>query len=140
MDFEQGYHEWNGKGESLMNKTKFITGSIGTKCLPSLLHISVFGMHQNLVFSPSASLLDTLLFVHTSQHQTDVWGQKVIHFVALERIHMMVIEKDQSSAMGIIVHIVFAVFLQFISYFNSYQIIKHWPHFHMIKDIMKKAL
>lgn len=40
----------NGQGESLMNKTKFITGSIGTKCLPSLLHISVFGMHLHLVF------------------------------------------------------------------------------------------
>lgn len=40
----------NGKGESLMNKTKFITGSIGTKCLPSLLHISVFGMHKNFGF------------------------------------------------------------------------------------------
>lgn len=93
----------NGQGESLMNKTKFITGSIGTKCLPSLLHISVFGMHQNLVFSLSVSLLDTLLFVHAGQHQTDVWGQKVIHLVALERIHMMLIEKDQSLAIGIMI-------------------------------------
>lgn len=139
----------NGQGESLMNKTKFITGSIGTKCLPSLLHISVFGMHQNLVFSLSVSLLDTLLFVHAGQHQTDVWGQKVIHLVALERIHMMLIEKDQSLAIGImitctinsahclccIVKILSSLYFILI----AVKLLNTVPAF-MIKDNMEKAL
>lgn len=95
MDFEQGYHEWMGKANlwwikqslSQVPRDKMSAVLIAYICL---WNASTFGF-----FSLSVSLLDTLLFVHAGQHQTDVWGQKVIHLVALERIHMMLIEKDQ---------------------------------------------
>lgn len=94
----------NGQGESLMNKTKFITGSIGTKCLPSLLHISVFGMHQNLVF---------LFVCLTSSHSSvcscwsaSDWCMRSKGHPSCspgKNPHMMLIEKDQSLAIGIMI-------------------------------------
>lgn len=109
-----------------------------------LWNASTFGF-----FFLSVSLLDTLLFVHAGQHQTDVRGQKVIHLVALERIQMMLIEKDQSLAIGImitctiysahclccIVKILSSLYLILI----AIKLLNTVPAF-MIKDNMKKAL
>lgn len=132
-----------------MNKTKFITGSSGQNvCRPYCIYLSLECI-RIWFFSLSVSLLHTLLFVHAGQHQTDVWGQKVIHLVALERIHMMLIEKDQSLAIGImitctiyrahclccIVKILSSLYFILI----AVKLLNTVPAF-MIKDNMEKAL
>lgn len=139
MDFEQGYHEWMGKANLWWIKQSLSQVPSGQNvCRPYCIYLSLECIRIWLFFSPSASLFDTLLFVHTGQHQADVWGQKVIHLVALERIHMMVIEKDQSLATGIMVTSTCTIcspyfqrriprrLFWYISCLNSYQIIKHW--------------
>lgn len=95
MDFEQGYHEWMGKANLWWIKQSLSQVPSGQNvCRPYCIYLSLECI-KIWFFSLSVSLLDTFLFVHAGQHQTDVWGQKVIHLVALERIHMMLIEKDQ---------------------------------------------
>lgn len=95
MDFEQGYHEWMGKANLWWIKQSLSQVPSGQNvCRPYCIYLSLECI-KIWFFSLSVSLLDTFLLVHAGQHQTDVWGQKVIHLVALERIHMMLIEKDQ---------------------------------------------
>lgn len=114
-----------------------------------IAYICLWNASEFGFFSLSVSLLDTLLFVHAGQHQTDVRGQKVIHLVALERIHMMLIEKDQSLAVGImitctiysahclccIVKILSSLYFILI----AIKLLNTVPAF-MIKDNMEKAL
>lgn len=149
MDFEQGYHEWMGKANLWWIKQSLSQVPSGQNvCRPYCIYLSLECI-KIWFFSLSVSLLDTFLLVHAGQHQTDVWGQKVIHLVALERIHMMLIEKDQSLAIGImitctiysahclccIVKILSSLYLILI----AIKLLNTVPAF-MIKDNMEKAL
>lgn len=147
MDFEQGYHEWMGKANLWWIKQSLSQVPSGQNvCRPYCLYLSLECINI-WFFSLSVSLLDTLLFVHAGQHQTDVWGQKVIHLVALERIHMMLIEKDQLAIIMItctiysahclccIVKILSSLYFILI----AIKLLNTVPAF-MIKDNMEKAL
>lgn len=149
MDFEQGYHEWMGKANLWWIKQSLSQVPSGQNvCRPYCIYLSLECI-RIWFFSLSVSLLHTLLFVHAGQHQTDVWGQKVIHLVALERIHMMLIEKDQSLAIGIMItctinsaHCICCIVKILSSLYFILIAIKSLntvPDF-MIKDNMEKAL
>lgn len=147
MDFEQGYHEWMGKANLWWIKQSLSQVPSGQNvCRPYCIYLSLECI-KIWFFSLSVSLLDTFLLVHAGQHQTDVWGQKVIHLVALERIHMMLIEKDQLAIIMItctiysahclccIVKILSSLYFILIAIKSLNTV----PAF-MIKDNMEKAL
>lgn len=149
MDFEQGYHEWMGKANLWWIKQSLSQVPSGQNvCRPYCIYLSLECI-KIWFFSLSVSLLDTFLLVHAGQHQTDVWGQKVIHLVALERIHMMLTEKDQSLAIGIMITCtiysayclccILKIFCRLYLTLIDIKLLNTVPAF-MIKDNMEKAL